>query len=668
MDGMKAFVKAIMSGMIQKGVDGKDKPLKDTLSKKEMNQIVDDFINKVFWETVLEEKPDKKMQSENILPRTDSKAKEKKKADTRSTLDKPNKELNVIFEKMRRLSREYEIYSYDNTYRSLYGNGYYGNSHEKNYLKRRASVFVKQGKLLADIEESYEWKADYRSAKPFYGEMNNRQLRTYIAWRTGIRRGVYQNADNSYFMLYLSEIVNNIGIKDRYEGLQKLFFLWNSMRAQGFTANDSLFIDYIKAYYVCNNFRESFKEAVAPYREPGQLEEYFIDKTGTEWKFLAYDGLSSYKISKSKFYTKEREEGIALCFEELLGELDNYLKAAGKDVHSIIYRELKDRSWIPFSVSFYEEFPPKYEKFVYLQNDEYYFYNGMEWKYRREEVNNPFAKLFLGYIMKSMEKQLRELTDYKYKLTTDKHRFIHDIGHEKLTMTLYKLLSGKKLDEIIENSVSSFLSKEHPAFMTGMEQVPPKEVVLSIDTNQLNRIRDESLEIQDKLSAGNCEEADSGNSQVPLPFASINENEKSTEGVFPGSQPKLSYTVEGKKVSYTVEEKKVSAKEVQKPLSTEEQESGVSDQWAELAGLLKPVHFEVLNLLLQTPGNAAARELTELSKKENKLVEVLYEEINEAALEIIGDNLLDTADLYPDIYEDYRSAVRNMLKELKNDK
>lgn len=659
MDGMKAFVKAIMSGMIQKGVDGKDKPLKDTLSKKEMNQIVDDFINKVFWETILEEKPDKKVQSENILPRTDSKAKEKKKADTSSNPGKPNKELNAIFEKMRRLSREYDVYSYDSTYRSIYGNGYYGNSHEKNYLKQRASLFVKQGKLLADIEEAYEWKADYRSAKPFYGDMDNRQLRTYIAWRTGIRRGVYEHADISYIMLYLSEIVNNIGIKDRYEGLQKLFFLWNSMRAQGFTTNDSLFITYIKAYYVCNNFRESFKEAVAPYREPGQLEEYFIDKTGSEWKFLAYDGISSYKISKSKFYTKERGEGIALCFEVLLGELENYLKAAGKDVHSIIYRKLKDRSWIPFSLSFYEEFPPKYEKFVYLQNDEYYFYNGMEWKYRKEEVNNPFAKLFLGYIMKSMEMQLRELTDYKYKLTTDKHRFIHDISHEKLTKTLYKLLSGKKLDEIIKNSVSLFLSKEPPAFMTGREQVPPKEVVLSIDTNQLNRIREESLEIQDKLSVGNCEEAGRGTPQEPLPFASISEQEKSTGKVLSERKPEL---------SYSAEEKMVSAKEVRPLPPSGEQEPGVADQWAELAGLLKPVHFEILNLLLQTSGNAAARELTELSKKENKLTEVLYEEINEAALEVIGDNLLDMADLYPDFYEDYRSAVRNMLKELVDDK
>ncbi|SHK67509.1 TerB-C domain-containing protein [Anaerocolumna jejuensis DSM 15929] len=659
MDGMKAFVKAIMSGMIQKGVDGKDKPLKDTLAKKEMNQIVDDFINKVFWETVLEEKPDKKMQSENILPRTASKAKEKKKAYTSSKPDKPNKELNVIFEKMRRLSREYEVYYYDNTYRSLYGNGYYGKSYEKNYLKQRASLFVKQGKLLADLEEAYEWKADYRSTKPFYGEMDNRQLRTYITWRTGIRRGVYQNADNSYFILYLSEIVNNIGIKDRYEGLQKLFFLWNSMRAQGFTANDSLFIAYIKAYYVCNNFRESFKEAVAPYREPGQFEEYFIDKTGTGWKFLAYDGISSYKISKSKYYTKEREEGIALCFEELLGELDNYFKAAGKDVHSIIYQKLKDRSWIPFSVSFYEEFPPKYEKFVYLQNDEYYFYNRMEWKYRKEEVNNPFAKLFLGYIMKSMEKQLRELTDYKYKLTTDKHRFIHDISHEKITKTLYKLLSSEKLDEIIKNSVLLFLSKEPPAFMTGREQVSPKEVVLSIDTNQLNRIREESLEIQDKLSVGNCEEAGRGNPQVSLPVALISEQEKSTEKVLSERKPEL---------SYSVEEKMVSAKEGRPLPASEEQEPGIADQWAELAGLLKPVHFEILNLLLQTSGNAAARELTELSKKENKLVEVLYEEINEAALEVIGDNLLDMADLYPDIYEDYQSAVRNMLKELEDDK
>ena len=78
-----------------------------------------------------------------------------------------------------------------------------------------------------------------------------------------------------------------------------------------------------------------------------------------------------------------------------------------------------------------------------------------------------------------------------------------------------------------------------------------------------------------------------------------------------------------------------------------------TDEWQELRNTLSEVQLEALHILLND-GN-----LKPHADAHNLMLEVLIDGINEAAMDIIGDSLLE--DEYT-IYEDYIEQVKGMVE------
>lgn len=82
--------------------------------------------------------------------------------------------------------------------------------------------FVRQGQFMADFEDDSDIRVHFRMNRPTYHDLSLRQLRNYFSWRTRIRKGIYEQISPSYAVLYIFELLNQIGCSDPSDALKKL--------------------------------------------------------------------------------------------------------------------------------------------------------------------------------------------------------------------------------------------------------------------------------------------------------------------------------------------------------------------------------------------------------------------------------------------------------------
>ncbi|MBQ7870748.1 MAG: TerB N-terminal domain-containing protein [Oscillospiraceae bacterium] len=95
----------------------------------------------------------------------------------------------------------------------------------------RESVFLKQGKLLANYEDDQPYRGDPVHYYPTYQSLSDAELRGYFTWRTQLRRGVPQRTSLSFAFLYIYELLNQIGVTDPMDGYNRLLWFRDSYGA-----------------------------------------------------------------------------------------------------------------------------------------------------------------------------------------------------------------------------------------------------------------------------------------------------------------------------------------------------------------------------------------------------------------------------------------------------
>jgi len=86
----------------------------------------------------------------------------------------------------------------------------------------RESIFLKQGQLLANYEDDYEFRGNVVRYYPTYQSLTDAELRGYFSWRTKLRRGEIRKTSLSFAFLYIYELLNQIGIEDVMAGYWRL--------------------------------------------------------------------------------------------------------------------------------------------------------------------------------------------------------------------------------------------------------------------------------------------------------------------------------------------------------------------------------------------------------------------------------------------------------------
>lgn len=474
----------------------------------------------------------------------------------------------------------------------------YGSSkfYNEKVRQENARIFYKQGMFMKDFEDDYEEAVSYREYFPYYQMMGYRQLRTYFTWRTQVRKGKVEKTSLSYGYLYLYELLSNIGISDPQEGLDKLMFFWGEFREYE-PSIDKYVLRWLKDYHIYYDLPQPFSEFV----RDKELTDCYPELAGPKDRFALFCALSKYDIGKSVFYTGDREALIRDCFEFTLDRLTAVFSEHGIDLESVIFLPTKARAiWRPFQDALFFPWRQQRDRSVVLSSKEIYVCSQNQWTYQTA-LTAESGRQLVGYILKQMEATLRQAINYKYKITAG-ISMLHPMTVKKLED------AGIALEQSITDAVKAFYREA-------------TKTVVSVDSEALAKIRQEALQTQEKLLVPEDEQA------APVPFVPAQE--------MPFGMPKE-----------TVELPVHAGSEQENP-------------WKDFKLALTRTEQEALLLILSGDNNSYEEtNLKQFADTHGIMLEVLADGINEKAVDIVGDSLLDEEFK---IYDDYLEQVREVL-------
>lgn len=490
----------------------------------------------------------------------------------------------------------------------------------------RERLFYKQAVFMADFEDDYESSAQFQMYFPTYQMMSYEQLRTYFTWRSRVRRGDIRRTDLSYVFLYIYELINNIGVSDGEDGLNKLLCIWKAFRKYT-KMMDKYMAVWVRDYYVLNECRISFGELLE--KEPVLQKYYSVNTGGLDY----YNRLSVYNIKKSIFFTPENEKMLNECFDHIIKRLNGLLEKVNRNFNDLIFDRSIQYTWRPFaSAVFYmrPEYCPKNPKTIKLTDEMIFYYKNGRWTYFRSGPYYGNAKFILGYIIKRMEQLLRRALKFKYKLTADNKK----IDKRMLDRLLPGIGSKGFLTEI------DLAVKEY--------YVNLKKTVVKVDERNLEKIRENALLIQEKLLVPE-DEFDDRIDTVDNIQAPKNDHEDvvpEEEAMLPEEYKPTVPDAEPPAVARTGAEESLMPGDDTNP-----------DVWSAFVRSLEPVELAALKKILE---GATAKSLLEFAKACGFMPEVLLDGINQKALDITGDTILESADeisVYEEYIENLRKAV-----------
>jgi hypothetical protein len=314
---------------------------------------------------------------------------------------------------------------------------------------------------------------------------------------------------------------------------------------------------------------------------------------------------SGYDVNKSKFYT-ENAELMKKYITAVFGELRMWCKASNAGLEDLLLYDVNaGEFWKPFSQALFYPQANQPNRRVEMPGRETYVCNDNRWTL---EKARPFAgtREWVGYIIRKTESRLRVMLNHKHKLSADAKTLVHAARKLKtvgLTVT--------EMDVVIEKAITDFHREMN-------------RVEVTVNAGSLVRIREEALDTQERLTVEEMQNL---------------KNVATGEG---GQNFSNDVTGQGEQLPINLS-----------PIIP----PAVSPGWGAFFDSLTVVERGALKKLCH-----GETDLKEFADTHGFMLEVLTENINEKAADIIGDNILNTEDGLV-IYEEYREDIKNIFND-----
>lgn len=512
-----------------------------------------------------------------------------------------------------------------------------GQTFYNGYMLRQCAelTIVRQGEFMQDVTDDFGRSAFCAVERPIYGALSIEQLRTYFTWRTDVRRGIYYKTDKPYVMLYCYELLNKIGVLSSQDAFDKLIGVWENCR-EFCPYLDTIMPIWLRDFYAFNAIRDDFSE----HERLFPTQQTASDKITTELLHKNYCGkleylmgCSSYNLKGSIFFSEETSVMFDKVLEKVLSALDVYFTARDISLFELICgRSKKDHSWTPFAGAYVDLDRMDGFRTCRISAAERYCIKRGRPCYEKFE-HAPYRS-FIGYVLKCTESVLRERTGFRYSIVPNLSIVLDDfLNRDKL----YSAAKEAEFSAIVPDAVNSWCD-EHGIFPPPKERkkkkkpnyneetsttygyspaVPQK---IEIDVSNLAEIRRASDEIAKKLIIEEYEDA--------LPEEQRNE------------------------LTHKIEEEVFELRTEQASLEVHSQYdfSSLPDEWRALAESLDTELLMLLKALYDGEAETFCRSI-------GTLPETAYEVINAAALEHIGDCIVENGN----IISDYREDIERIL-------
>ena len=457
-----------------------------------------------------------------------------------------------------------------------------------------SKLFYRQAKFMEDFTDDYEHYEPLRMYSPSYQRLGYDQLRTFFTWRTQVQQGKFLEASPSYLFMYIYELLSGVGSRGPVDGLNKVLTLWKAYPELA-GIMDEYVAGWLRDYHIYYKLPHSFGEFVAKH----DLRRHYKDMTmfdlSPETALADWLEVGNYDIGKSAFYKtgEENRELLRLVFFKAVEAMQKAVIADGKDLEDMFYFRSSPVKWQPFDSALFYPWYNQTDREVVLSPYRVYTVNGNRWTTRRI---TPYKHLndLAGYFVKDVELQLRKTLDFK--------------GHFPISTT--KLTVAETVVEGMGFSFAELSKLFYDTVKAAYAELT--RVVVTVDRQNLDRIREEAEETQDKLIV-----AEDGGAPLPVPLV----------------------------VSLPVKEEPV-GNPVEAPVAVV-----ANDPWVAFKNMLTAVEVEALKITAENPEN-----IKPFANENGVMLEILADGINEKAMDTIGDNILEVSDTM-EIYEDYVAEV-----------
>ena len=506
-------------------------------------------------------------------------------------------------------------------------------------------IFYRQAKYLENFEDNYEVKNVHRNSYNIFGvdytysNFSFTDFRTYFSWRTKIRKGEFELIDWEYEQIYINELLNQIGCKDENDVIEKLIDFWKGYR-QCTLKIDSVMPNIIKEFYIANGFKIPYTEIMKKFpieikTQAKDLKD--INKGIYTDKIDFLDEISTYKIAKSKLLETKYGYLLNQCIEKIFTKLNQKFKENDISLSEMLmYKHETEYWWNPLrNYNIFHEKKP-IGPIIIEGIEKYECLNGM-WNKTIYSENRKYRNT-IGYILKTMECYIREYLGYRKLKLPGKNEIIKDIGEyycSDKTRNILRKIYEMNLQEIIqietikfleENKIPKMIFKKPKEKQDEFEQEEKIEVVFNQE--QFAKIREKSEEIQKALI---IEENDEEIKNSVVREESI-ENDKEISEI-------KKYTIDKPKEVANTQEENVFKK---------------------FAYNLNPEEKEIINVLLEKQD--VENKIMKIAQSHNEMLEVIISNINDKALETIGDTVIESD--MSSIYEDYEEEIKKGMKQI----
>ncbi|MBD5383841.1 MAG: hypothetical protein HDR72_02430 [Ruminococcaceae bacterium] len=494
-------------------------------------------------------------------------------------------------------------------------------------------TMVKQGLFMADVEDDFNRRVFCALQQPVYMAMSNSQLRTYFTWRTDVRRGKYPEIDKPYVLLYCYELLNKIGVSSAAEAFGRLLDLWEGCRPFAGYLNE-IMPRWLKDFYVYNDVTSLYPDISQYLGASGGssrnrcMEEFENGNYEGKLDYLAE--YSAYNIKGSIFLSDKTRPPIDGACAAALKALSEYFTERGIDMVELLCGKVrKDYSWVPFRGAVVDlERTDGFRPLRLGAAERYCIKRGEP---SLEVFDFSPSRGFIGYLLKSVEAELRRRTKFKRYIIPNIVMLENDFRNREKLMSA---VTDERFEKLIPSAVAEYCRQhgisapEKKASKTEERSEYVREKV-EIDVSKLGRIREQSDELAKKLIV----------EEIPTP------REDEIE--------EMSMMIADDDFSERVADcTELSPEEPEiVPVERNTAFSELPDEWQDFANDLTPTHLAVLKRMQN--GSAA-----EYCRQNGLMPETVCEEINTAALETILDVVIEGGE----ILSDYSAEIAKIVE------
>lgn len=284
---------------------------------------------------------------------------------------------------------------------------YFNPPEVQNPLNKKS--FIELACEYADKTHEKTEKIPFTCYWPSYEYMSEAQLNWYFYMRNCIRNGEYIETDLSYLFVYVYELINQIGVTNPDNGLEKIINVWINYR-NIHNKLDRYLTDWTGDYinfYKCDaekTFEVLKREGLFLLMPTDMLTDYYL-KNNLIMPIELITRFSDYKYYESEFIKGENGNLFTVYLSEMMHKIRCRMNEQKEG-------SFEQRDLLVSGVRLYKKFP--FQRATFNNPD-----NIRIETYLPYEQHKSF-RFFITAVIKEFENQLRILTKYKGRLRPEK--------------------------------------------------------------------------------------------------------------------------------------------------------------------------------------------------------------------------------------------------------